>query len=61
MLTEDMKDEMRRRRLLDYEGKIYELEMDKAACAAVGDETGVVDSEKRIEKLRLAAAAIEKL
>lgn len=60
-LTEEMKAEMKRKRLLVYQARIYDLEMDRTAAEAAGDDEALPGIDSNIEKLRLAAAAVERM
>lgn len=59
MLTDQEKQAMLEQRVKFYEAKIFELEMDKAACSANGEP--VEDFEKNIEGLRKAIEAVKTL
>lgn len=58
MLTDKQKQQMKKKRISDYEQKKFSLEMDLVACEAAGDKD-VVDSLKdKIEALNKAIQAI---
>jgi hypothetical protein len=60
-LTDKQKSEMKRNRLLLYEAKIFELEMDRVAAEAAGDLQALPAIETNIIKLKQAAVAVEKM
>lgn len=60
-LTEEQKNKLKNNRLLLYEAKIFELEMDRTAAEAAGDMEALPNIEANIEKLKQAAAAVEKM
>jgi hypothetical protein len=60
-LTDEQKKEAKERRLLIYDSRIFEQQMDLAAARAVGDDTAAAEIEKEIQNLLLAREAIEKM
>lgn len=59
MLTIDQKNRMVEDRLLEYEGRLFALDMDLVASEAAGDKLGVRDIKKRIEGLQKAYEAVK--
>lgn len=46
---------------MDYETKIFNLEVGIVALRAIGDETGIKSSQERIEMLRKAIDAVKEM
>lgn len=59
MLTTDQKKRMIDDRLLEYESRLFSLEMDMIASEAAGDKIGARDIQKRIEGLQKAYDAVK--
>lgn len=58
MLTVDQRNQMIDSRIQEYEAKIFDMEMNIVALDAIGDATGVLTSNARIEALRKAIEAV---
>lgn len=53
--------EQKKRRLLLYEARIFELQMDVAALQAVGDDEAAGKKSEEVDSIRKAYAAVEAL
>lgn len=60
-LDEQQKQQMKERRILLYESRIFELEMDAAAAKAAGDVEHAVRIDDDIAKLQAAILAVAKM
>lgn len=61
MLEDKQKEKMKNNRILLYESKIFELEMDKVAAAAVADDSAITDIDLKLSQLRTACEAIKNM
>jgi hypothetical protein len=59
MLTKEHKQKMIEARLLEYESRLFSLEMDLIASEAAGDTAGVRDTQKNIDTLKKAYGAVK--
>lgn len=57
-LTQEMKDQIIKKRLRDYNVKIFQMQLDKTALEAIADHTGAAEMEKRITNIQTAYDAI---
>lgn len=60
-LTQEMKDQMIKKRLRDYNVKIFQLQLDKAALEAIADSEGAAAIDKRISSIQTAFDAIAQM
>jgi hypothetical protein len=61
MLRQEQKNQLIDARLMDYDIKLYNLEIDVVALQTVGDTEGLEGVHNRIDSLRRARAEVEKL
>ena len=54
-----LKEELKKRRLREYEIRMFEIQMDIEAGKAVNDEAFVKEREEQLRKLELAYKAVE--
>lgn len=57
-MTKDEKNDMIDAQVKQYEIKVFQLEMTRAALLANDDEKGVNDTDKRIEAIKKGIAAV---
>jgi len=60
-LTDEQKKKLKEQRLLIYDSRLFELEMDLTAARAYGDLDAIPGIEAEMEKLRRAREAIENM
>lgn len=60
-LNTEQKNAMIKQRLEQYSMQIFSLQMDREALQAAGDTVGVQTTEKRIEVLKTAYSAVERM
>lgn len=58
-LKTEVKKQLKERRLLEYEGKIFQCEMDIVAFESVGDKENAAKAQKALEDLNTAYKAVE--
>jgi anaerobic ribonucleoside-triphosphate reductase len=61
MISEEQRKDMINVRVHEYNVKIFNLEMDRAAFIAIGDDTQVESVDRRIEALKKAIEAVSEL
>jgi hypothetical protein len=59
MLTTEQKKILVEKRLLEYDARLFSLEMDLSAATAADDKIGVKDIQRNIEALTKARSAVE--
>lgn len=59
MLTTEQKNKLVEKRLLEYDARLFMLEMDLAAATAADDKIGVKDIQRNIDTLKKALRAVE--
>lgn len=59
MIDQALKDKMKEQRLNQYKQQMFTLEMDVAALTAIGDTEGVETTQKYLDSIKKAFAAVE--
>lgn len=60
-LTQEQKNQMIEARLLEYRGRLFNIEMDRVAAEAAGDIIAVDELDRAAEGLKKAYRAVEGL
>lgn len=61
MVKDEHKKKIVEQKLLEYEVKMYVIEIDKVALSAIGDMDGIAQLDMRLESLKLAHAAVKEM